>query len=166
MRISEVFFTQYLILLILVIPFVQNGPQIPAKKYHIPSIRANWFKAYEFCNSIGMQLVTIRSREENDAVGSFIEGTDKFNPIASFLWIGGSDLAEEGVFSWMATAQLLTFTNFYSGEPSNANGGEDCLHLVYLPSMELRWKWNDNNCKNNSLHFVCENTSLDCVTFF
>ncbi|XP_055622027.1 C-type lectin 37Da-like [Toxorhynchites rutilus septentrionalis] len=144
----------------------QNVLQVSLKQYQIPSLRGNWFKAFEFCRSIGMQLATIRSRDENDAIARYIQDTDKYNDVSSTFWIGGSDLAEEGTFSWMPTGRLVTFSNWSPGEPNNAFGSEHCTQLVYIPRFEQRWTWNDNNCTDLYIYFVCETASQDCIKEF
>ncbi|EAT48403.1 AAEL000543-PA [Aedes aegypti] len=133
------------------------------KEYEIPSFRANWFKASEFCSSIGMQLVTITSRDENDAVARFVQGSDKFSDVASSFWIGGNDLAEEGTFSWMPNGRLVRYANWSPGEPNNTEDKEHCMQLVYIPRFEQRWTWNDNECRTNHMYFICESKPRDCV---
>ncbi|XP_055625172.1 C-type lectin 37Da-like [Toxorhynchites rutilus septentrionalis] len=154
------------ILVISTISLFQNSLQSSSKQYQIPNLRGNWFKAFEFCRSIGMQLVTIRSRAENDAVAKYIQSTDKYNDVSSSFWLGGSDLAEEGTFSWMPTGQLVTFSNWSPGEPNNAFQTEHCIQLVYIPRFEQRWTWNDNNCTTSYMYFICETASQDCIKEF
>ncbi|XP_062533518.1 C-type lectin 37Da-like [Armigeres subalbatus] len=142
---------------------VQNILCSTDKEYEIPSIRANWFKANEFCSSIGKQLVTITSRDENDAVVQFVQSTDKFSDVASFFWLGGSDLAEEGTFSWMPNGRLVRYANWSPGEPNNANDTEHCMQLVYIPRFEQRWTWNDNDCRTKHMYFICESKLSGCI---
>ncbi|XP_055623842.1 perlucin-like [Toxorhynchites rutilus septentrionalis] len=138
----------------------------PKKSYHIPSIEANWFKANEFCNSLGMRLAVIKSKEENDAIGEFVRTTDKFSEINCSFWIGATDLAKEGLFIWTPTGERLTWTNWRRGEPNDESGEEDCLQLAYIPSLEYNWNWNDNSCSGQSFHFICESSDTNCVTQF
>ncbi|XP_029732103.2 perlucin [Aedes albopictus] len=153
------------IVLIVIWTFLQVQSTLSStdKEYEIPSIRANWFKANEFCNSIGMQLVTITNRDENDAVARFVQGSDKFSDVASSFWLGGSDLAEEGTFSWMPNGRLVRYANWSPGEPNNNNGTEHCMQLVYIPRFEQRWTWNDNECRTKYMYFICESKPRDCV---
>ena len=43
------------------------------------------------------------------------------------------------------------FTNWYSGEPDNSSGTEDCLELH--PGLDF--SWNDDQCYNRH-KFICE----------
>ncbi|XP_053694883.1 C-type lectin 37Da-like [Sabethes cyaneus] len=135
------------------------------KKYFIPSIRANWFKANEFCNSLQTRLTVIKSKEENEAIASYVKTTDKYSDECSF-WIGGTDLADEGVFIWTATGERVSYSNWGPSEPNNHNGNEHCMQLAYIPAEGYHWTWNDNVCNGQSLYFVCENVEFNCVTNF
>ncbi|XP_055525940.1 C-type lectin 37Da-like [Wyeomyia smithii] len=151
---------------VMIIALFHEGRLISNKTYHIPSIKTNWHKANEFCNSIGMRLVTIQSQAKNDAIAAFVKTTDKFNDVNSEFWIGGSDLAEEGTFTWMNTGQLVKYVNWSPNEPNNAFESEDCMELVYIPRFEQVWSWNDNNCETKKSYFICEGSGLECITHF
>ncbi|XP_019931003.2 C-type lectin 37Da [Aedes albopictus] len=142
---------------------VQSAPSSTGKEYEIPNIKANWYKASEICNYFGMQLVTITSRDENDAVARFVQRSDKFSDVACSFWIGGNDLAEEGTFSWMPNGQLVRYANWTPGEPNNHNGTEHCMQIVYEPRREQRWTWNDNKCRTKYMYFICESKPRNCV---
>ncbi|XP_039446389.1 perlucin-like isoform X1 [Culex pipiens pallens] len=152
--------------ILILLSIVQHVSPNYVKKYQIPNIRANWFKAVEFCHSIGMQLATVDSRADSESLISFIKSTDKFNEQACAFWLGGSDLSEEGTFSWQGTGKLVTYTNWSPGEPNNTNGTEDCIQLVYIPRFEQRWTWNDNACKRGYMYFVCESLPQNCIQEF
>lgn len=69
-------------------------------------------------------------------------------------WIGGSDLATEGRFTWATQppAQVL-FANWGPGEPNNdyLNGREDCIDV----QPEEEGIWNDNQCETE-LAYACQ----------
>lgn len=52
----------------------------------------------------------------------------------------------------MGRNEFLDFSNWFSGEPNNAKGDEDCVHIELA---EKSFKWNDDPC-SNMLYFVCE----------
>ena len=62
------------------------------------------------------------------------------------MWLGGSDNAYEGQWLW-ANGSPMTYTNWYSGEPNNHGGNEECLHM-------RDGKWNDIKC-SRKLDFIC-----------
>lgn len=130
-------------------------------------MQANWFQAREKCHAMGMQMATIQSLAENSALGRFVQGSDKFEEEFSAFWIGGSDLADEGTFTWFATGRLMTYENWSPGEPNNNYHGkdEDCMQFVYNPAKNQWWTWNDNHCMQN-YYYICESTASDCVDDF
>ncbi len=68
------------------------------------------------------------------------------------LWIGLTDKETEGTFLWV-NGESPTTTFWYTNEPNNAGGNEDCVGL--LTSGEKAGTWNDFPC-STELAFVCE----------
>ena len=67
------------------------------------------------------------------------------------VWLDATDSETEGTFKWMATNEVMTYTNWRSGEPNNAHGGEDCVHFY----INYNGEWNDANCEGN-YNSICE----------
>jgi hypothetical protein len=69
------------------------------------------------------------------------------------MWLGGTDVTEEGKYVWESSKQVLTFFDWSSGEPNDANaiGFEDCMQLSFSD-----WKWNDVFCTLPYLATMCE----------
>ncbi|XP_063405773.1 perlucin-like [Mytilus trossulus] len=70
------------------------------------------------------------------------------------FWLGGSDLAAEGVWVWTTSGQGFTVTDWHTStihEPNNENGTEHCLNM----NKHLDYEWNDDNCWNEN-RFACE----------
>jgi hypothetical protein len=90
----------------------------------------------------GMQghLATITSQAENDFVRGLIPATE----IPGYaVWLGGSDAGHEGQWQWTSgteAGQDVGYTNWNSGEPNNAGGGEDSLEMY---GFGLSGLWND-----------------------
>ncbi len=100
----------------------------------------SWNDALADCAALGGHLATISSAAEDAFVNARVFGQ---------LWIGASDSAVEGTFTW-ATGEAFSYTGgFGPGEPNNAVEGEDCLEL--RPGTG----WNDQSC-SNLRSYVCE----------
>ncbi|XP_062549612.1 lectin subunit alpha-like [Armigeres subalbatus] len=125
-------------------------------RFMIPVFKANWFKATEFCFSLGMQLAITNSKEDHDRIVDAVKASPIYNANDTIVWIGGSDLAVEGDFYWHATGVRLVYAHWQPGQPDNWKNQEDCLSIVNVLSLGWRWVANDGNCEG--LHyFVCEN---------
>ncbi|CAG2235009.1 unnamed protein product [Mytilus edulis] len=95
-----------------------------------------------FCNSIGGYLAIIETSDEDELLKSYVA---IIVPSKDY-WIGGSDLATEGVFIWentSATVNLPTSTLFQGwaqGQPGIDN--QHCMMLAH----QFDFKWNDAKC--------------------
>ncbi|XP_055528363.1 perlucin-like [Wyeomyia smithii] len=137
--------------------FTQNLQCVSNTRYVVPDLIANWYKATEHCNSFGMRLAVITSPEEGALVLEAIKSWPQYDSTTKNFWIGGSDLAEHGVFYWQPTGNRFGYTNWKYGQPDNTNGTEHCVEIRYLPiENELDWYWNDRQCDVKN-PFVCEN---------
>ncbi|KAK7473846.1 hypothetical protein BaRGS_00034897, partial [Batillaria attramentaria] len=62
------------------------------------------------------------------------------------LWLGGTDMFNEGHFVWAGSRRLIRngagFTDWNGGQPDNGMHSEDCLHLWH----EYGYRWNDVQC--------------------
>ena len=90
-------------------------------------------------------LATVTTQSENDFIRQ---------KLAADGWLGGSDLGNEGVWSWRtgpetgttfwtSTGGVQTFANWNSGEPNNAYPGEPYLQIYSSGSGLSAGKWND-----------------------
>lgn len=64
-------------------------------------------------------------------------------------YIGINDLEREGQFMYVDHSPVSTFTKWREGEPSNEDGDEDCVMLVFSG------EWVDVAC-SLTINFVCE----------
>jgi hypothetical protein len=98
-----------------------------------------WTNANAAANSAGWYLATVTTQAENDfIVSGLLQALVGTLAQRSHYWIGGSDTAVEGTFTW-GTGEAFTYTNWWGGEPNNSNN-EDFL------AYDLRstsWAWND-----------------------
>lgn len=105
----------------------------------------DWASAEADCVSQGGHLASIHTADTGEAIAaeaSSIRATD--------WWIGLNDITTEGAFTWTDKTPL-DFTGWASGEPNNANGGENCVHLNGFNLSS----WNDNDCAL-SFHYICK----------
>ena len=104
----------------------------------------NWTAAEDFCQQAGGHLASVTSSSTNDYIhkGMNIRGFTY-----SYAWLGGNDIAEEGVWTWTdCTPWNNTF--WRSPDPNNCCGGEDCMHMTGGKT------WADKSC-GSELGFVC-----------
>ena len=107
--------------------------------YRRYGVQQTWDAAQATCRREGANLATITNAGENAHVAR-LRGR-------STLWIGLNDKAREGTYRW-ASGNGTNYTNFSGGEPNNAGGREDCIHM---------WggnRWNDMPCTSRQ-SFVC-----------
>ena len=90
-----------------------------------------------------MELATVHSESENALLVTAAAGNK--------VWIGGTDAASEDTWKWDSTGTPLWYTNWYSGQPDDAGGNEDCMEFNYRSS----GKWNDATC-TIKLKYVCQ----------
>jgi hypothetical protein len=70
-------------------------------------------------------LATIKSQADQDRINALIVG------VSEETWIGLTDVKSEGTYVW-ADGTPMTYSNWYSGQPNNWMGEENCVRL---------WKW-------------------------
>lgn len=96
-------------------------------------------KVKALCTHFQGSVATPRNAEEDKAIQEVAKG-DTF--------LGITDVKTEGRFVDL-TGRALTYENWGSGEPNDANSAEDCVML------QTDAKWNDISC-SVSLLAVCE----------
>lgn len=99
------------------------------------------------CESKGVALASVHGAMEQDylrlTTGSLA---------AADWWIGLTDSAAEGSFTWV-DGSALDYTNWDPGEP-NDDGTEDCVELHRSASS----RWNDTQCQDPK-PFICRSPS-------
>ncbi len=61
------------------------------------------------------------------------------------LWIGASDITNEGYFKWDNGGRPVSpgYTNWGPNQPANDGGDEDCVHYLHIA-----FEWHDNDCES------------------
>uniref|UniRef100_A0A8W8NXL2 C-type lectin domain-containing protein n=1 Tax=Magallana gigas TaxID=29159 RepID=A0A8W8NXL2_MAGGI len=98
---------------------------------------ATWNNAQLDCSVKGAKLVEIHSPEEDVYIGYLA------NNLTGNVWLGGTDVAEEGKWVWQSTGTIFSYSAWYSGQPNNYQN-QDCLCL-YRPYM-YSLAWGDGSC--------------------
>ena len=111
------------------------------------------FNAAEvMCQAQGMHLVEIDSASENTFV------TQLAGSLGSYIWLGGSDLAENGRFAWPSGAVFFqagaapagVYQHFAAGEPA-LDSARHCVQLHDDPP----GYWYVTSC-TESKQFICK----------
>jgi hypothetical protein len=102
-------------------------------------------------------LATIASREEQDMLGTGLQG------VSGEYWVGGFQSAAEKSpadgWSWI-TGEEWGFEEWAPGEPNDFYGPGSEQHLaVWSFSGADRWSWNDEGCNSNICGFIAERTA-------
>ena len=156
-----------------VVAFTYDG-----KVYEIVKETKNWSDAAACAVERGGILIEIDDQAEQDTVFSAINASSitASNTVApdgggaSYLWIGGNDIATEGVWVWDGnnngtSVQFWQGTssgsptgglfNNWGNEPDDFNG-QDALGLAFTDwPLGVAGQWNDVD-QTNSLYFIIE----------
>nr|XP_029712551.1 C-type lectin 37Db-like [Aedes albopictus] len=137
-----------------------------AKTYIIPNLKASWHQANDHCKVNNMQLASFANDEEHNMLIKLMN--EQLNcTVVCRVWIGANDLAHEGIFTWASTGKTIGFQKWKRDQPDNGSGWnkeEDCVEVLYEPSIRWIWEWNDLVCGNDG-HFVCETEKHEVKQF-
>ena len=106
--------------------------------YQVLSSELNYEAAKAYCESLGGHLATVESREENNALYSFVTKRGAFS-----YALGATDQDSEGNWIW-ANGSPMTDAYWSNGEPNNSGGVEH--HLLYVSGG--LGVWNDGGWQN------------------
>ncbi|XP_052692315.1 perlucin-like [Crassostrea angulata] len=116
-------------------------------QYWVGKDLVTWHGAEVICRNIGANLAEIESPEEDNFIHSLV------SHLKEDIWLGATDIAEEGTWLSAEKNTTLTYVNWYPGQPNNYGGNQNCLCL-YEP-YPYDHAWCDDVC--SMLHqFVCE----------
>uniref|UniRef100_A0A914URT5 C-type lectin domain-containing protein n=1 Tax=Plectus sambesii TaxID=2011161 RepID=A0A914URT5_9BILA len=105
-----------------------------------------WFTAEEYCNQAAPKghLTSISSAFENAKISALAQAS---GTSASQLWIGGTDLIQNGSYSWF-DGQPLLYANWEQGQPDSSK------HCVSSQAAGTgKWRTEVCNVQNG---YICE----------
>ncbi|BFZ08881.1 hypothetical protein BsWGS_11919 [Bradybaena similaris] len=105
----------------------------------------SWGEAHAICQSQGYTLAEASNYRFNKFFAWLAT-----NKSANCVWLGGSDIFQEGYWEWSSSHQNFKFTDWRNREPNNGKNDEDCLYI----ERPFNRGWNDGNC-NNKCSFIC-----------
>ena len=116
--------------------------------YSIVKTPLVWTQAERFCEYIGGRLLALETEDEAIFIDAlrFYTGTKNQN-----ILIGASDEVSEGDWRW-PNGTKVTYSAWAGGQPDNAGGIEDYVHLYGSGDTKL---WNDVN-NSQAYYFICE----------
>ena len=151
-------------------PLVDNSEELG--RYELVKLSKTHQSARDYAAERGAHLATISSDRENGLIyaiasKAFADNPSSFDTAsdgggAVYIWLGASDIEQEGTWKWDIDEVWGEFLNWGSAEPDNYNGNQDSLAMglegwplgsggAYGKASE----WNDIS-KDNSIFFVIE----------
>ncbi|XP_041640153.1 C-type lectin domain family 10 member A-like isoform X2 [Cheilinus undulatus] len=114
--------------------------------YFPSSVKKNWAKAREYCQTRGAELAIITSTEEMTFINSLYSSDQE-------VWIGLTDEGQEDQWKWVdGTSMTLAFWG--KGQPNSHNGkNQDCVEVWHRTTGT--GDWNDESC-TIAQKFICE----------
>ncbi|XP_052252967.1 perlucin-like [Dreissena polymorpha] len=110
--------------------------------YVILQVPASWGEALHYCQAMGASLAVIRNKQEEALIDEYIHRQHDLIRTGQ-LWIGGTDLLQEGIFLAPNSLETLTYFNWAPGQPDNIGTGQHCVSIFKDDAM---LRWDDNNC--------------------
>ncbi|XP_029730623.2 uncharacterized protein LOC109411141 isoform X1 [Aedes albopictus] len=149
-----------------------DGVQYFVSRMNPYSPELNYFLAYQYCRSLGLQLASFETKEKVESMTQYLTnaGYSKYN-----FWTSGNRLGT-GMFLWMSTGLPFNATFDYFEKTSDATTGLDPLDhnsntspqrtardsssgiergCVHLKAPSLRWEPEDCLAVKD---FICEQT--------
>jgi hypothetical protein len=121
--------------------------------YFDPGAMLGWNAALSLCKSLGpgWDLAAMNSTTEHQLVTAALDPL-----VAADTWIGGNDLAAEGVYVW-SNGDPWSYEDWDSGQPNMqacAGGDEDCVDIDFSRSPPDGDFGDD--CCDQAQPFLCE----------
>uniref|UniRef100_W5KJH9 C-type lectin domain-containing protein n=1 Tax=Astyanax mexicanus TaxID=7994 RepID=W5KJH9_ASTMX len=114
--------------------------------YYISTEKKSWSESRQDCRDRGADLLIINSIEEQEFINKEFGSTE--------AWIGLTDAVTEGIWKWM-DGSVLTTEFWWTGEPNDYGGDEDCVITGFHNARFGSSTWADYPC-HHSEFWICE----------
>ncbi|XP_049328037.1 C-type lectin domain family 4 member M-like [Astyanax mexicanus] len=114
--------------------------------YYISTEKKSWSESRQDCRERGSDLLIINSIEEQEFINKEFGRTE--------AWIGLTDAVTEGIWKWM-DGSVLTTEFWWTGEPNDYGGDEDCVITGFHNTGFSSSTWADYPC-HRSEFWICE----------
>ncbi|KAL3873514.1 hypothetical protein ACJMK2_036637 [Sinanodonta woodiana] len=121
--------------------------------YALMRASASWAEAQHYCQAFGADLAVIDSQQEQQFVNGMLRPLHDSIP-TQHVWLGGTDLLQEGKFLNPGSLSLLTYFNWAPGEPDDLNG-QHCIGMF----KDNSFMWDDQDCEVPN-YSLCEREPL------
>ncbi|KAG9259786.1 CD209 antigen-like protein E [Astyanax mexicanus] len=122
------------------------GSYFNSSLYYLTTTKRVWSGSRDECKQKGADLVIINSRGEQEFINKTFLSTE--------AWLGLTDTANEGDFRWV-DGSSVTIQFWWTGEPNNWDGNEDCAITGFRHSKSAILTWADYPC-GTSIYGLCE----------
>uniref|UniRef100_UPI00397F959F lectin-like protein n=1 Tax=Salmonella sp. s55004 TaxID=3159675 RepID=UPI00397F959F len=118
-----------------------------------------WQQSEVICQLYDGHLTSVRTRKEHNYVfdlykNNVYHAMEEVVKPRPAVWIGFNDEEIEKTFVWNDDS-VSKFTNWYTNEPNDVNGIENCGSIRRFESKQGDGKWNDIRC--DCKHpFICK----------
>ncbi|KAM7343888.1 C-type lectin mosGCTL-7-like [Cochliomyia hominivorax] len=136
--------TLCLVLLPLLVSVNGQGAVIGDKYYFVYTLdKVNWYRAFELCSKVGMQLASIESETELKNLSSYLYTNSL---LFNNYWLSGTNLASKGVYSWASSGNTFSYHKWALNQPGIL--ANRCVRT------DVKFEWATDACTAEN-YFIC-----------
>lgn len=120
--------------------------------YWASTERTTFHNAFVKCKQMGMEPVTVLTRDQNDKLERFFQPLLNKDDSYPGFWMFAQKIKDNN-FYWLNTGSPLKFTKWFGNYPDNWGGNENCLSMLFSTTAGVGW--NDIACDKEQ-RFVCQ----------
>ncbi|CAG7834477.1 unnamed protein product [Allacma fusca] len=133
--------------------FSSSSPYAPMLNFHL---------AYQYCRTLGLQLVTLETKEEVDLIAAYLKSFEGNS--GKEYWTSGNKLGSEDSWIWMSSGEQLnaTFSDYWLQQKllGGVSGSKQCMTMQ--AAMNKGTVFTPEDC-SRPLTFICE--QLRCLYY-